>query len=38
MNAAHNKQKALHPFKLFLIELFSVRAGLYIKQDHKFGE
>lgn len=23
-----------HPLKVFLIELFSVRAGLHIKQEH----
>ena len=33
MNSVHN-QKNMHPFKKFLIELLSVRAGLYINQEH----
>jgi hypothetical protein len=32
MDTAQSK-KNLHPFKKFIIELLSVRAGLYIKQD-----
>ncbi|WP_313034518.1 hypothetical protein [Acinetobacter sp.] len=35
MNTVQFK-KNLHPFKKFLIELFSVRAGLYIKQNPTF--
>jgi hypothetical protein len=28
-----SKKAKLHPFAQFLIELLSVRAGLYVKQD-----
>ncbi|WP_347452672.1 hypothetical protein [Acinetobacter thermotolerans] len=30
---SHRKTSKLHPFAQFLIELLSVRAGLYVKQD-----
>jgi hypothetical protein len=36
MNAAKQK-KALHPWKQFLIEILTARAGLYVKQDHPRG-
>lgn len=36
MNTAKQK-KALHPWKQFLIELLTARAGLYVKQDHPRG-
>lgn len=29
----HSKKRKLPPFAQFLVELMSVRAGLYIKQD-----
>lgn len=36
MNTAKQK-KALHPWKQFLIEILTVRAGLYVKQDQPRG-
>ncbi len=36
MNAVKQK-KVLHPWKKFLIELLTARAGLYVKQDHSRG-
>lgn len=36
MNVAKQK-KARHPWKQFLIELLTARAGLYLKQDQPRG-
>jgi hypothetical protein len=34
MNHVKTADKKVHPLKTFFVELFSVRAGLYIKQTH----
>ncbi|MFW1801086.1 hypothetical protein ACG9YX_13780 [Acinetobacter nematophilus] len=34
MNHVKTADKKAHPLKTFLVELFSVRAGLYIKQTN----
>ncbi len=32
MNNPHPQAKKAHPFKVFIIELFTARAGVHIKQ------